>query len=213
MGTRKLLKEWASSLDHSYLSTKTSNRPQGFSLVIWRRSPEKTFKFNFIKQQFSRFTSYFHYKRPSRWQRARNRDKLKQTCMQLQQTAAAGRRVYLSWWKTPWSICLPWWAFEELYPEARWSVQCDLQGRRENQQTSNRRKAAAQKTTISASCHVEAFYVSIIQHFRFLNELLLFSTFNIWCFSDTNLHLWSSLLRNGVQTNSLQLPAQKPDKN
>ncbi|MEQ2158507.1 LHFPL tetraspan subfamily member 5 protein [Goodea atripinnis] len=41
MGSRKLLNEWASSLDHSYLSTKTSKRPHGFSLVMCRRSPRR----------------------------------------------------------------------------------------------------------------------------------------------------------------------------
>lgn len=50
MGSRKLLKEWASSLDHSYFSTRTSNRPQGFNLVMCRRSPggKTHLKFNLL---------------------------------------------------------------------------------------------------------------------------------------------------------------------
>lgn len=39
MGRRKLLKHCASSLDHSYFSTRTSRSPHGFSLVMCLRSP------------------------------------------------------------------------------------------------------------------------------------------------------------------------------
>ncbi len=48
--------------------------------------------------------------------------------------------VYLSWWKTPWSICLPRSACEELYPAARWSALCDLQEGRQTQLTKRQDK-------------------------------------------------------------------------
>lgn len=56
MGSRKLLKEWASSLDHSYFSTRTSNRPQGFNLVMCRRSPggKTHLKFNLLLHRHNR---------------------------------------------------------------------------------------------------------------------------------------------------------------
>lgn len=41
MGNKKSVNAAASSWDHSYFSTKTSKRPQGFSLVMCFRSPEK----------------------------------------------------------------------------------------------------------------------------------------------------------------------------
>lgn len=40
IGSKKSVKAAASSWDHSYFSTKTSKRPQGFSLVMCFRSPE-----------------------------------------------------------------------------------------------------------------------------------------------------------------------------
>lgn len=85
--------------------------------------------------------------------------------------------VYLSWWKIPWSICPPEWAFGELSPAARWSGLCDLW----HTESGEVNPHFANESDIS-------------RHLWFWNP--------IKCV--TYLHLWSNHPPSEVQTDNLQ---------